>query len=657
MGRKIKKAAVVMMVGMMMGAQLSDLSTFGMSVQAETEKKDPDKDFKEEGKNSDKDLEEDDKDPDKDFKEEEKNPDKDLEEDDKNPDKDSETDDKGDEDKEDKEPEEEQEKEPVIFYHVECNGSDGKNGYYINRPDGSITHLSKRGVTRYLFENGNGEIQEGILGKLNERYFLKQMNFTNGRNELEIWMEDEEGHMVENSESRKEFWLDDTKPEVQFEVSGGSDVWHKEAAEIQIEAFDGAKGSQIGEIICKTGERVIGKGNKETEKFLIEEESKSGEGIPITIIVTDLAGNQTTVKDKIFIDRTAPKASIQGIQDYMITSKPVKVNYLAEEENEFQMVQAYVLKEDVIGKKQETAVAGWKVGRSEESGKIRKESSQILTEDGRYKLRMDVTDLAGNEKHVERQIIIDKENPVIAHIEELEGKYLKYFQWNYMEEDWIRDFTSYTYVMKLDDAIYRPGDKIEKEGVHTLAVEAVDSAGNKSEIRVRFVIDHTPPVVRFENIKEGESYEKERKFYVRTEEPEDQIEYIKINGKKQKNEKQKAVYEYKVEEAKTYEVEVKAVDLAGNEQVSRIGFQVEPEKTLFQKIADPVRKYIFYGNKKTVKAENQLKGERNKRNSKSMLWGSFTMVCVMMGIVFWKREQLKRILKKEHPEKADNKDM
>ena len=127
----------------------------------------------------------------------------------------------------------------------------------------------------------------------------------------------------------------------------------------------------------------------------------------------------------------------------------------------------------------------------------------------------------------------------------LDGKYLKYFRWDYSAGESVKDFTSYTYTMKLDDTVYRPGEKIEKEGMHTLVVEAVDSAGNKSDAKARFTIDHTPPVIRFENIREGESYEKERKFYIRTENPEDQIEYIKINGAKQKSEKQKGLYECK----------------------------------------------------------------------------------------------------------------
>ena len=641
MGRKIKKAVVIVAAGMAIGGQITDMSVFGSMTQVEAE--DGRKVVKEikSKKNLGKDLGDEEKEINENVKDEDdsdKDSDKDADKGDKDPDTDE------DADKDDKDPDEDTGKEEIKLYHVEYSGPDGENGYYINCPDGRITHLSNRGVTRYLFENGNGERQEGTLGKLNESCVLKRLNFTNGRNEIEIWMEDEDGHLVENSESRKEFWLDNVRPVVQFEVSGGADIWHKEAAEIQVAASDGTDGSQIAEIICKTGEKVIGKSNKETEIFRIEEESRNGEGIPITIIAADLAGNQTTVMEKVLIDQDVPEISIQGIQDYMITSKPVEVNYRTEEENAFRTVQACTSKEGITGKKEEMEITGWKTRRSENSGKIEKESRQILTEDGIYKLRMDVTDMAGHENHMERQVIIDKENPVIAHVDELEGKYLKYFCWDYSVDESIKDFTSYTYVMKLDDMVYRPGEKIEKEGVHILTVEAVDSAGNKSEARARFTIDHTPPVIRFKNIKEGESYEKERKFYVRTENPEDQIEYIKINGEKQKSEKQKDVYECKVEKAKAYEVEVKAVDLAGNEQISRIRFQVEPERTFLQKITDPVRKYIFYGNGKNVKEEKQIKGEEtDKRNGKRILWEGFTLAGILTGVGVWKREALKNI--------------
>lgn len=66
------------------------------------------------------------------------------------------------------------------------------------------------------------------------------------------------------------------------------------------------------------------------------------------------------VTDRVFVDRDAPKALIQGVEDYTITSKPVQVSYLAEEENVIQIVRANILKEDIDGKKEETEITEWK---------------------------------------------------------------------------------------------------------------------------------------------------------------------------------------------------------------------------------------------------------------------------------------------------------
>ena len=271
---------------------------------------------------------------------------------------------------------------------------------------------------------------------------------------------------------------------------------------------------------------------------------------------------------------------------------------------------------------------------------------QTLAEDGLYKLRMNVTDMAGNVSHAERQLIIDKENPVIAHVDELDGKYLKKFSWNYSIEESIKDFTNYTYVMKVDDAFYRPGEKIEKEGVHVLTIEAFDSAGNKGEAKARFTIDHTPPVIEFEEIEDGEKYEKEKTFYVRTENLEDQIEYIKINGKKQNRKKQKKEYEIQLNEAKNYEIEVKAKDFAGNEKVSQIGFEIYEEKSLWQKIVEPVRKYIFYGNEKVIQDEKMVKEDKKEGKKKNIiLWERAVLFGALIVVGIWKREKVKEIWK------------
>ena len=293
-----------------------------------------------------------------------------------------------------------------------------------------------------------------------------------------------------------------------------------------------------------------------------------------------------------------------------------------------------------------TEITEWKTKSRNESGDTKKESVQTLAEDGLYKLRMNVTDMAGNVSHAERQLIIDKENPVIAHVDELDGKYLKKFSWNYSIEESIKDFTNYTYVMKVDDAFYRPGEKIEKEGVHVLTIEAFDSAGNKGEAKARFTIDHTPPVIEFEGIEDGEKYEKEKTFYVRTENLEDQIEYIKINGKKQNRKKQKKGYEIQLNEAKNYEIEVKAKDFAGNEKVSQIGFEIYEEKSLWQKIVEPVRKYIFYGNEKVIQDEKMVKEDKKEGKKKNIiLWERAVLFGALIVVGIWKREKVKEIWK------------
>ena len=143
-----------------------------------------------------------------------------------------------------------------------------------------------------------------------------------------------------------------------------------------------------------------------------------------------------------------------------------------------------------------------------------------------------------------------------------------------------------------------------------------------------------------------EKYEKEKTFYVRTENLEDQIEYIKINGKKQNRKKQKKGYEIQLNEAKNYEIEVKAKDFAGNEKVSQIGFEIYEEKSLWQKIVEPVRKYIFYGNEKVIQDEKMVKEDKKEGKKKNIiLWERAVLFGALIVVGIWKREKVKEIWK------------
>ena len=112
-----------------------------------------------------------------------------------------------------------------------------------------------------------------------------------------------------------------------------------------------------------------------------------------------------------------------------------------------------------------------------------------------------------------------------------------------------------------------------EEGRHTLEVKAIDAAGNTGTAKARFVIDHTPPQVVFQDVEDGKDYEEEKTFQVTLEDQEDQIDEIKINGEVQKTNKRSRIYQFTVQDLKNYEIEVKASDYAGNQAVGHIQFQ------------------------------------------------------------------------------------
>ena len=88
---------------------------------------------------------------------------------------------------------------------------------------------------------------------------------------------------------------------------------------------------------------------------------------------------------------------------------------------------------------------------------------------------------------------------------------------------------------------------------------------------------------------------------------------------------------------------------------------------MWQKIVEPVRKYIFYGNEKAVKKEEQLKEEQmNKRNGNEkviqdekmvkedkkegkkkniILWERAVLFGALIVVGIWKREKVKEIWK------------
>lgn len=545
---------------------------------------------------------------------------------------------------------EEPEKPEIKKYTLVIPNPDGKNGYYISKPTVKITHNGCYGTTIYEMKCGDENVVQGKLEckEKNEsrmkklirtvkRYsnktevFLGSETLGEGRNILHVSMEDEEGNLIPEYDEVIEIMVDTQKPRLKLNAPDGFDVWYQKEARIYAITDDGAAGSQTDTVICHIGSKIVGKSSENKSEFLITQTSNDGEGVPVTVAVTDRAGNSTEKTVQLFIDSLAPTVSMTGAADYQITSQPVTVEYQAADDNKLESCQVVIEHEMPEGEKK-TEVIGpedqWSLSGT--AGKLVK----TFGEDGIYKTSVRAVDKANQKTEQNLQFIIDTKNPVIKMVDELQGKYLKKFSWDYPIDVFIKDYTTFVHQIQMDGRLYPIGTEIDTEGRHTLQVNAVDAAGNEAVSKAEFVIDHTPPKIQFHQVEEGKKYEGIVKFQIDSEKKEDRIEEVLINGKRQTLKKENGKYLFQITDAGEYEVNVKATDLAGNEAQENISFEVVPEKTILEKAAEPMKKILFGITEK--EPENQQKQTENRQFAmlKWIVIGSIiTILLITIGVV------------------------
>lgn len=513
----------------------------------------------------------------------------------------------GEGEEDDEEPEEP--KPEIKSFLTEFSKADGKEGIYVTKPEVWIRHVSERGVTRYQLVKETKILTQGILEQEGQEAMIAGESFGEGEHKLEVWMEDEEGQTVKEFALQETFLVDTQAPEIRMEVPGGFDAWHKECAILNVDASDGVSG--VRKLICYANGQCMGEAKGNKGKFEIKGTSFSGKGVEVQVTAEDRAGNQSSRVKSVYIDNKAPRAKINGVEDYMITSEPLSVVYEVQEENILSECSAFAEWQNVQGKQSVLPVPEW------ENIKDGKRTVQRLTEDGIYQLKVSAVDKAGYQAEQNMQVIIDKENPVIQYVDRLDGKYMKSFCWDYPEREMVLDFTTFTSEVRLDGMLYPLGKRVREEGNHVLEVNAKDAAGNQALARAEFVIDHTPPEIIFKHVEEGKEYEEKQTFKVELGDPKDTIEGVQINGEKQKIHAGSKAFQSTVQEYQDYEIKVNAVDKAGNKSEKSLMFTVVPEKTFFQKIADPVVKTL--SKKEDVKKhESAERSDTEEGRTKSM---------------------------------------
>lgn len=298
--------------------------------------------------------------------------------------------------------------------------------------------------------------------------------------------------------------------------------------------------------------------NDQKESTLNHVFSEDGE-YTISVVARDKAGNQGETVVKTFtIDKTAPQVDILGIDDYEISSDTISIKYHVVESNyNTNSVTINISREDIDGNVTDISSAEW--------NNINKvtDISQNFYEEGRYCIVITAVDQAGNESTTKKNFIIDISNPIIKYIDEIDGQYYQSFKFTYDINKVVKDLTVPMYKIYMDGMEYDINETITSEGKHTLKIEVTDELGHYSVAKADFIVDSTPPRIIVNGIEDGFKYTKPINITISTDNDEDTITNIFINGEEQSVDKL-SEYTYVFNQYKEYTIYVRACDLAGN---------------------------------------------------------------------------------------------
>ena len=310
---------------------------------------------------------------------------------------------------------------------------------------------------------------------------------------------------------------------------------------------------------------------KNQEKISLHEEFK-GEKNVLTVWMEDREGERYEEQVlKIRLDQEPPRTQILGADHRMASAGKVELTFLAEDNCELDTWEVSILWKDVEGNESYLSAEDWK-----ETGG-RKSQVKTLEQEGVYRIEMYAVDRAGQESRADTQVIIDRMAPVIMKIKDLNGKYMRQFCLSSPVGQYMKDATSCTCEMQLDDKLYRCGEKVTEEGMHRLRITAEDLAGNQTEENVEFIIDRTPPEILVSGIEEGAAYKESAVVQVKLRNPADKLEQVLINGEEMQADGGRNVWEYQISEPGEWEIFVLAEDKAGNRAEKSILFRVTEE--------------------------------------------------------------------------------
>lgn len=439
---------------------------------------------------------------------------------------------------------------------------------------------------------------------------------------ITAWAVDKAGNKSEEIVS-KYIIVENKAPEIQISSKDNLGIWHNKEVVLDIGVKENETITGIAKVKCYVNGKLVEE-KENTSPFTSKEQFfiTIREAAEIVVKAEDYAGNTSIMKQKVLVDREKPKIQVEGIYDHMITGEEVLFSCVIDDNLLMKSAKAKFVWQNENNEEVVLDSDEWQKG--EKTWRINKK----LAEDGIYHIEIQALDYAGNVIEQKYQIVIDKTNPLIRYVEELDGKYLPIFKWKYNLNDIIWDFTNYTYEIRLDGKLKNMQITEKNEGKHVFTIQATDAVGNMSEARAEFIIDHTKPVILFEGIENGEIYEEQIKLTLSTENEKDRITEIWVNGKRQEMN-----FQILFDKIGKYELVVKAEDLAGNKTTEKVDFEIKKkERNVLSK--------IFY-------PENIIEDKKVVKNEENM-WGLYVILGlaiaggISIGCLYKKKKSHKR---------------
>lgn len=392
--------------------------------------------------------------------------------------------------------------EEADMYEIHCEQADGKNGYYTKPVDIAILHHGETSVTKYRLEFPSGKKENGTLGDGEDIAIFRADLFEEGTHYLEVWLEGEDGKMVDGTRRWEEIKIDTKPPEggIQFLYENGEEsVCSSKEVRVELKASDSMSG--VEKIYYQIGDEPYQPLNG-ANVFVTVPLGSAGK---ITAYATDKAGNKSELSysKEIICENSAPEITgeLPNGFDAWYNREMIADIYVREKEISSGIKTIFCSFNGAEMYKKT-------YGKGE---KIQETCSVPIKQAG--ELLVKAEDWAGNEmvwrkrilydekspqieiKGVENHAIADSERKITCRVtDEQRVAFLRgNIAWSTPNgEKKSRVIENW----KKDDGKYQVSEVLREEGKYEIFVEAADQSGNRSEKRIQVIIDKENPVIR-----------------------------------------------------------------------------------------------------------------------------------------------------------------